>query len=258
MDKQFLNALLSKPDPYLKVWVFVYCNLDDKQSFSMPTSYMLSMFKVSRTTLQRIVHFGCDWKANGNKLESVWSNNLLTINVYFAKDVSQLPNQKTIEVQTIEQPKQIEQVLEFEDVIEEQPKNKRKKTESDKLYPQMIEAYDTFCKTRIGMGAKINAHQGKSMKSIMEYLTNQVQAKHQDEVISEEAIKENVLVAWQYILNNWSNITGYYAEQIKLNQIDSNLPNLLMQLKNNKNKKPNVRDEKFVTNYNQVGQVNFD
>jgi hypothetical protein len=219
---------------------------------------MLSMFKVSRTTLQRIVHFGCDWKANGNKLESVWSNNLLTINGYFAKDVSQLPNQKTIEVQTIEPPKQIEQVLEFEDVIEEQPKKKRKKTESDKLYPQMIEAYDTFCKTRIGMGAKINAHQGKSMKSIMEYLTNQVQAKHQDEVISEEAIKENVLVAWQYILNNWSNITGYYAEQIKLNQIDSNLPNLLMQLKNNKNKKPNVRDEKFVTNYNQVGQVNFD
>ena len=262
MNKQFLNALLSKPEPYLKVWVYVYCNLNEEQSFSMPTSYMLSMFKVSRSTLQRIVDFGCEWKASGKQVESKWNHNSLNINWHGEVSGKQVESKrkasgKEIEpiVEVKEQQVEIDEFVEFEQVVEEQPKKRRKKAESDKLYPQMIEAYDSFCQSKIGMGAKINAHQGKAMKSIIEYLTNQVRAKHGEDLVSEETIKEGVLIAWQYILNNWSKITGYYAEQIKLNQIDSNLPNLLMQLKNNSK---NKRDEKYSDTYNEVRRINFD
>ena len=72
---------------------------------------------------------------------------------------------------------------------------------------------------------------------------------------TEEELKNQVLLAWKYVLENWSKITGYYAEQIKLNQIDSNLPNLLMQLKNNSK---NNRDEKFSSSYEEVRRINFD
>jgi uncharacterized protein YutD len=99
----------------------------------------------------------------------------------------------------------------------------------------------------------MNAHQGKALKSIIEYLALQV--KNKKGAITEDELKADVLNAWDYILNNWNQINGYYAEQIKLSQIDSNLPNILMQLR--KNKKSN-RDEKFANTYSEIGAINFD
>lgn len=222
----------------------------------MPTSYLLSMFKTSRTTLQRIIDFGCEWKASGKQVESKWNHNLLIINVNDDVSGKQVESEWKASGKKIEQEPIFEQepfVQEEEQVINDIPKKKRKKADSDKLYPQMIELYDTFCQTRIGMGAKINAHQGKAMKSIIDYLTNQVRAKKTD--ATEDELKNQVLLAWKYVLENWGKITGYYAEQIKLNQIDSNLPNLLMQLKNNSK---NNRDEKFSSSYEEVRRINFD
>jgi uncharacterized protein YutD len=105
----------------------------------------------------------------------------------------------------------------------------------------------------MGMGAKMNPHQGKALKSIIEYLALQV--KNKKDSISESDLKADVLNAWEYILNNWGQVNGYYAEQIKLSQIDSNLPNILMQLRNNK--KSN-RDEKFAKTYSDIGAINFE
>ena len=117
----------------------------------------------------------------------------------------------------------------------------------------MVKRYDAFCVSRMGMGSKMDALQGKALKSIIQYLALQVKNKKGE--ISEENLKSDVLNAWDYILNNWSQINGYYAEQIKLSQMDSNLPNILMQLR--KNKKSN-RDEKFATTYSEIGAINFD
>ena len=124
----------------------------------------------------------------------------------------------------------------------------------------MIEEYNQFCLKRTTMGAKIDAHQGKSMKRIMEYLGGQVKLKLDldNVVLTQDVLETQVLKAWQYVLQNWDKINGYYAEQIKLNQIDSNLPNLLMQLKNyQKNNKKN-RDEKFASNIEQISGISFE
>ena len=98
------------------------------------------------------------------------------------------------------------------------------------------------------------------MKRIIEYLGAQVKLKLEMDgaIITQEVLETQVLIAWQYILDNWDKITGYYAEQIKLNQIDSNLPNLLMQIRNyQKNNKKN-RDEKFASNIEQISGVSFE
>ncbi|NBX74419.1 MAG: hypothetical protein EBQ89_09010 [Alphaproteobacteria bacterium] len=96
--------------------------------------------------------------------------------------------------------------------------------------------------------------QGKSMKNIISFLSIQVKNK-KGESISEEDMNVGIVSAWEYILTNWELVKGYYAEQIKLNQINANLPNILMQLKTNKS---NPRDAKYSTIQNEIGNISFE
>jgi hypothetical protein len=245
MQKAFLKDLLQKPSPYLQVWVFLYCNMDENNEFHIASPFLLSKFGLTRSTLQRILDFGCEWQGSGKVVARKWNGNELTI--------SWLDNMGGKEVAREWQESGKKKDAEMVDNAEVNPK-KRKKSESSKLFPQMVEEYNQFCIKKCGAGAKMNALQGKAMKGIIEYLAKQVQSKHGNE-LTQDSLEENIFVAWQYILNNWNNVKGYYAEQIKLNQIDSNLPNILMQLKNNQK---NKRDEKFADNYEQLGNISFD
>jgi hypothetical protein len=263
VQKDFLKYLLNKPDAYLVVWSWMFANSDDDGVYTCTPSSLLSRFKITRSTLQRIIDYGVSWAESGQKVGSKlgrkWADNELkvTFPIGFSgrkvggkmgrkwAESGQLTNEepvkKTIEEPTLETP--------------QDPKtSKKEKPKSEKLYPNMLEVYDEFCLNKTGMGAKMNAHQGKSMKSIMEYLANQIKIKRGNEV-SEEILKEEILLAWKYILSNWSKINGYYAEQIKLSQIDSNLPNLLIQLRN---KKTNGREQKFANTESEIGKIDFD
>lgn len=243
MQKAFLNDLLKKPSPYLNLWVYLYCNADASGDFSIASPFLLSRFKISRSKLQRILDFGCEWQDGGKIVAREWQGNVL--NIKWLNNVAEKEVAREWQGNDIQTDPQIEIKA---------PKKKKPKAESDKLYPKMVEEYNQFCIAKMGAGAKMNALQGKAMKGIMEYLARQVQAKNGND-LTQESLEENILIAWQYILNNWNKVSGYYAEQIKLNQIDSNLPNILMQLKNNQK---NKRDDKFISNLNELGAVNFD
>ena len=230
LSKDFINYLSEKPDPYLRVWCFLYGRSDDKGVFESPYSFLMSRFKISRTTLRRIVDFGCNWTESGQKVDKKWT-----------------------ESGQEKEPKQAPKVEPTADLEMQLNPHKKEKAKSNKIFSQMVDRYNDFCINRMGMGAKMNAHQGKALKSIIEYLALQI--KNKKGAITEEDLKVDVLNAWEYILNNWGQVNGYYAEQIKLSQIDSNLPNILMQLRNNK--KSN-RDEKFAATYSNLGAINFD
>ena len=134
------------------------------------------------------------------------------------------------------------------------PKPKRQaKLNTDKLYSSMVDLYNEFCIKKTGLGAKIDSLQGKSMKNIIQYLDLQVRNKNAS--LTDDLLKAETIKAFAYILDNWGKISGYYAEQIKLSQIDSNLPNILLQLRKTSK---NNRDEKFASTINQVGQIDFD
>lgn len=243
MQKAFLKELLQKPSPYLQVWVFIYCNLNDDNQFQIASPYLLSKFNISRSTLQRILDFGCKWQGSGKEVAREWQGNVLKIswlNSVSGKEVAREWQESGKEKDTI--------------IDAEVNPKKRKKKESNKLFPLMVEEYNQFCIEKIGMGAKMNSHQGKSMKNIIEYISNQIKLKH-DAVLEQEFLENQVLVAWKFILSNWGLINGYYAEQIKLNQIDSNLPNILMQLKNNQK---NKRDEKYANIHAEISRISFD
>jgi len=218
-----MRYLLERPHTYITLWSFMFANSNEEGVFCDNYQNLLSRFKLSRSSLQRIIEYGCSFTSiGGQKMGRKWAANL-----------NQAPlNEK----------------------LEESVKKKgRPKKEPNELYGHMVEVYDGFCHGRIGMGAKMDALQGKSMKSIISYLQSQVVKKQGD--LSEVELNKETLNAWKFILSKWETINDFYGQQIKLNQINSNIPNILTQIRNSKNKN---RNEKFANTVNQIDGISFE
>ena len=229
MNKEFAKRIFEKPEPYLKVWVFIYAHSNDNGDFSMPYYFMLSKFKISRTTLQRIVDVGIAiWAESGQKVGRKWAGNELNIN-FESQFSGQKVGRKWAE------------------------SGQKKSKEQFDVYAPMLSEYDSFCKRITGIGAKMNQIQGKALKSIIKFLFLQVKNKNQE--LSESELNEQCILAWKFVLDSWDKIDAFYSKQIKLTQIDSNLPNILVQIKNTKS---HARDTKFAITHQQVGTINFE
>ena len=94
------------------------------------------------------------------------------------------------------------------------------------LFSICIDVYNNFCLERVGVGCKMDGVEGKAMKLIIKYLSTQVKEKDD----------EQVYTAWEFILNNWDKLDDFLQKQVALRQINSNLINILNQLRNGKNK----------------------
>ena len=90
-------------------------------------------------------------------------------------------------------------------------------------YTNFVAVYDKFCKDRIGVGCKMNGAEGKALKQIIKYLSLHIKGDSQSQLVE----------SWRFILNKWDALDEFYKKQIKLTQINSNLINILNQLRNN-------------------------
>jgi hypothetical protein len=87
------------------------------------------------------------------------------------------------------------------------------------LYSEFNDLYFQFYQNRVGIKPIFNSVDGKSLKSIIKYLT-------------EISNNNDPAAAWKYILDNIDKWDLFYQDQLKLNQIYSNLPNILNNIKN--------------------------
>jgi len=87
------------------------------------------------------------------------------------------------------------------------------------LFTQLIAEYHNFIISKIGVPPKINGVEGKAAKQILAYLSK---------------ITEEPIVAWKFVLDHWDRVEPFLNNQIKLTQINSNLMNILNQIKNGK------------------------
>lgn len=99
--------------------------------------------------------------------------------------------------------------------------SRQRKEQKVDVYADFIGAYDEFCKSFIGVGAKIDGAQGKAMKTIIKYLVQE----------SKEGTTEGALNAWKYILSNWNRLSAFIRQQTALVQINKNLQEILTQLR---------------------------
>lgn len=92
---------------------------------------------------------------------------------------------------------------------------------------------------------KIDAGDGKALKEIIKYLKSSAKVKEPE--ISEEKLLTMVLSGFGHIFKNWGSIDPFYRKQIKLTQINSNLTNIINEIKNG-TKKAGGTAKGFATN----------
>lgn len=100
-------------------------------------------------------------------------------------------------------------------------------------HQKFIKLYCDFFLSKTGINPKINGQDGKAVKELIPYLTNQSLEKN--ELGAEKSFK--------FILDNWSKVEPFLQSQMKLSQINSNINNIINQLKNGKHTKPTIQDK---------------
>jgi len=125
---------------------------------------------------------------------------------------------------------------------EEKNKKKKRKEEESELpngsYQKFLDIYSNWYESLVGVKIKFDGMQGKALKKIITYLIAN----------SKEKNAQGGADAWSYILQNWSRIDKFYQDQTKVNQIESNLPNILNQLKNGTSKSKPVNSQENINN----------
>jgi hypothetical protein len=117
----------------------------------------------------------------------------------------------------------------------------------------MVSIYTEFAIKQIGIAPEINALQGKSIKDVISFLGKQVLLKQPD--LNEEQLNSEIISSWKIILDNWNLLDKFFSTQIKVNQISSNLPNIIAQIKS---KNQNLRNVKYTNRIDQIGTLNFE
>lgn len=113
------------------------------------------------------------------------------------------------------------------DIIEDKNENEKgfKGEKKETPYQPCMDIYNKFILKKTGASAKIDGQQGKALKEIISYLSSQ------EKIAGDQ---EKIIEAWQYILNNHDKTDNFLQGQIKLSQINSNIINILSQIKNGK------------------------
>ena len=234
MDKRFLQTLLTKPNHYLLVWCYVFSRLNEENKSVIYIHEIMPRFDLPKSTVKRIIKYGVE--VYPFKIETKWVSNNLHIDIQ--ESVNKVVKQKKTKKKTTYTPKKLPTTL----------------------YTKMIDDYDAFCQNLTGVGCKIDGAQGKSMKQIIAFLETQCRKKRND--LTPEQLEENVLISWKYILTNWDKLDDYNRGRVKLTEINSNMLNILIKLKEKPiNKKQNQRNEQInqaitgatTTDYSRLG-----
>lgn len=108
------------------------------------------------------------------------------------------------------------------EAILEKVRQGRKKEPAPERYQEFVGIYNQFLWDTIGVGAKMDASEGKALKAIIKYLREQ--SNRQD--------TQGAIDAWRYILDNWTMLSTFLQSQKSLKQINKNLIEILEQIRN--------------------------
>lgn len=99
----------------------------------------------------------------------------------------------------------------YEKLLKESPKS---------LFKQLMQEFFVFYEQKTEVKPRFNGTDGNSLKMIIAHLKS---------ICADDA---EVIAVWKSLLTNWHKIEDFYAKQIELRQINSNLNILIRQVKN--------------------------
>lgn len=125
--------------------------------------------------------------------------------------------------------------------VAQPPQSEKPKT----LYTQMMDSYFVWHNQQTGVDPIIDGGQGKAMKAMVAYFESQARKRLDGSGAdySQQQVSENAVAAFQTLLVKLSDgsVDPFYATQIKVTQIFSNLSNIINQLKNGTTKQQQQR-----------------
>ncbi len=90
------------------------------------------------------------------------------------------------------------------------------------LYAKFMDAYFLFYENQSEVKPRINAVEGKALKSIISHLQS---------ICGDDL---EAFGTWEVMLNNWHKLEAFYAKQMELKQINSNIGSIIRQIKDGK------------------------
>lgn len=114
---------------------------------------------------------------------------------------------------------------------------KNEKNEKNILYQSAIDIYCKWIENDFGFKAKIDGAQGNALKSILSYLKKFRGNNQSDD--------DQVLRDLEAIFKHWKRLDKFIQGQTKLTQINSNLQNIINQLKNETNQRYGITDNEI-------------
>ena len=130
-------------------------------------------------------------------------------------------------------------------------KNDNKKPSPDKsegLTNPFLESYNAFLKKRTGTTEQFSVAGRTALKKIITYLKSQVSIKNAG--AAPEFLDAETLKAWQWLLNHFEKWDKFHQGQLKLEQINSNLVNIISSIRNGNTTKSGTKQ---AVDYNRVG-----
>lgn len=113
----------------------------------------------------------------------------------------------------------------------------------DSLTFDFLELYNKFLEEKIGTTEQFSVAGRAGLSKTIRYLREQVEKKHKGADV--ETIANETINAWRWILSNFDRWDKFHQNQLKLEQINSNLINIITTIKNGTSKtpkRPSARD----------------
>lgn len=99
------------------------------------------------------------------------------------------------------------------------------------LHQRVIDAYYLFYQEKNGLPPKIDGAAGNAAKAIITYFKTVARAKDQTLADNTEWLDDEVVKMLEYVFINWSLVRPFLAGQYNLTQINSNLNNIISDIK---------------------------
>lgn len=130
----------------------------------------------------------------------------------------------------------------------EQPKKKKstkppagdgeQKTQS--IFQRFTATYDAFFRKLNGVPPQYNGASGTATNSLVAYFRKIAKDRAEKDQVNapgDQYVDDKAHEAWEYVLNNWLKLDGFLQTKTRLIDINSNIPNIITQLKNGHSKK---------------------
>lgn len=107
-------------------------------------------------------------------------------------------------------------------------------------FKKFLGAYDKFILEKTGTNEKFSVAGRVGLKSIISHFENSVKKQNEAKQIVEEPqqVESRAYDGWLYVLYNFDNWDAFHQKQLKIEQINSNLTNILLAIKTANNGQP--------------------